>query len=76
MCPVREYRVLTLVPEDNDVSGSPLVAHSCPLHPGNVIGGIAQPNPEDGSMPGQDTGQPEGEAPPPEGTAPEGEIAG
>ncbi len=76
MCPVREYRVLTLVPEDNDVSGSPLVAHSCPLHPGNVIGGIAQPNPEDGSMPGQDTGQPEGEAPPPEGTVPEGEIAG
>ena len=52
------------------------MAHSCPLHPGNVIGGIAQPNPEDGSMPGQDTGQPEGEAPPPEGTVPEGEIAG
>lgn len=49
MCPNREVRVITLVPEDNNISGSPLVAPPCQLHPGNVIGGI---------MPGGDTGFP------------------
>lgn len=47
-CPVHEFRVITLVPEDNSVSGSPLVAKPCSLHPGNVIGAVNQP-PTDGS---------------------------
>ena len=68
-CPVHEYRVITLIPENNDVSGSPLVAPPCPFHLGNLIGGIVQPNSQDGSIPGQ-----EGEVPPEEGV-PEGEIA-
>lgn len=41
-CNVHEYRVITLQPEDNSVIGSPLIAPSCTLHPGNVIGGITQ----------------------------------
>lgn len=45
-CPVHEYRVITLIPEDNSVSGSPLVAKPCSLHPGNVIGGVVQPGQE------------------------------
>lgn len=76
-CPLHEYRVITLVPENNDVSGSPLVAMPCPLHFGNLIGGIVQPNSEDGMMP-EDIGaqqegeiQPEGEIPPDAGV-PEG----
>lgn len=72
-CPLHEYRVITLVPENNDISGSPLVAMPCPLHFGNLIGGIVQPNSADGMMPGeigaQQEGeiQPEGEVPPDEG---------
>ncbi len=62
-CPVHEYRVLTLVPENNDVSGSPLAAPPCPLHLGNLIGGIVQPNSQDGTIPG-DMGEPEGEVVP------------
>lgn len=42
-CPMREDRIITLIPENNDVSGSPLVYPSCNLHFGNVIGGIYQP---------------------------------
>ncbi len=42
-CPVHEFRVITLVPENNSVSGSPLVAKPCSLHPGNVIGSVVQP---------------------------------
>lgn len=45
-CPVREFRVITLIPEDNSVSGSPLVAKPCSLHPGNVIGAVVQPGTE------------------------------
>ena len=43
MCPVHEYRIITLIPEDNNVSGSPLVAKPCSLHPGNVIGAAISP---------------------------------
>lgn len=68
-CPVHEFRILTLIPENNDVSGSPLIAPICPLHPGNVIGGIMQPNPESGAMPEEGAIPPEGEA------QPNGEIA-
>ena len=42
-CPVHEYRIITLIPEDNSVSGSPLVAKPCSLHPGNVIGAAISP---------------------------------
>ncbi|MCI8556695.1 MAG: PBP1A family penicillin-binding protein [Lachnospiraceae bacterium] len=73
-CPLHEYRIITLVPENNDVSGSPLVAMPCPLHFGNLIGGIVQPNSVDGMMPGDIGDQPEGEIPQ-EAGAPEGEIA-
>ena len=73
-CPLHEYRIITLVPENNDVSGSPLVAMPCPLHFGNLIGGIVQPNSADGMMPGDIGDQPEGEIPQ-EAGAPEGEIA-
>lgn len=72
-CPVHEYRVITLIPENNDVSGSPLVATPCPLHPGNLIGGIVQPDSGTGLMPEQGIVQPEGE-PQPEGGVPEGEV--
>lgn len=47
-CPVTEFRVITLIPENNSVSGSPLVAKPCSLHPGNVIGSVVQPS-TDGS---------------------------
>ena len=43
MCPVHEFRIITLIPEDNNVSGSPLVAKPCSLHPGNVIGTATSP---------------------------------
>ena len=43
MCPVPEFRIITLIPEDNNVSGSPLVAKPCSLHPGNVIGAAISP---------------------------------
>ena len=72
-CPVHEYRIITLVPENNDVSGSPLVAMPCPLHLGNLIGGIVQPDSGTGMMPEQGVIQPEGE-PQPEGTVPEGAV--
>lgn len=75
-CPIHEFRIITLVPENNDVSGSPLTAMPCPLHLGNLIGGIVQPNSSDGTMPPQEgVVQPEGEVPP-EGQpeTPEGEI--
>ncbi len=75
-CPLHEFRIITLVPENNDVSGSPLTAMPCPLHLGNLIGGIVQPNSGDGTMPPQEgMVQPEGEVPP-EGQpgTPEGEI--
>ncbi len=75
-CPLHEFRIITLVPENNDVSGSPLTAMPCPLHLGNLIGGIVQPNSGDGTMPPQEgVVQPEGEVPP-EGQpgTPEGEI--
>ena len=72
-CPVHEYRVITLMPENNDVSGSPLVAPPCPLHLGNLIGGIVQPNAVDGTMPdgmeeeeGEVQPEPEDEEIPPE----------
>ncbi len=72
-CPVHEYRVITLMPENNDVSGSPLVAPPCPLHLGNLIGGIVQPNAVDGTMPdgmeeeeGEIQPEPEDEEIPPE----------
>ena len=42
-CPTHEYRIITLIPEDNSVSGSPLVAKPCSLHPGNVIGAAISP---------------------------------
>jgi penicillin-binding protein 1A len=42
-CPGHEYRVITLIPEDNNVSGSPLVAPTCSLHPGNALSGVVQP---------------------------------
>ena len=47
-CPVHEFRVITLIPDDNSVSGSPLVAKPCSLHPGNVLGTVNQP-PTDGT---------------------------
>ena len=75
-CPLHEFRIITLVPENNDVSGSPLTAMPCPLHLGNLIGGIVQPNSGDGTMPPQEgVIQPEGEVPP-EGQpgTPEGEV--
>ena len=43
MCPTHEFRIITLIPEDNSVSGSPLVAKPCSLHPGNVIGAAISP---------------------------------
>ena len=42
-CPTHEFRIITLIPEDNSVSGSPLVAKPCSLHPGNVIGTVISP---------------------------------
>ena len=42
-CPTHEFRIITLIPEDNSVSGSPLVAKPCSLHPGNVIGAAISP---------------------------------
>ena len=42
-CPDHQFRVITLIPEDNSVSGSPLTAQPCPLHPGNVLGSVVQP---------------------------------
>lgn len=72
-CPVHEYRIITLVPENNDVSGSPLVAMPCPLHLGNLIGGIIQPGAETGMMPEEGMVPPEGEVPSETGV-PEGEI--
>ena len=72
-CPVHEYRVITLMPENNDVSGSPLVAPPCPLQLWNLTGGIVQPNAVDGTMPdgmeeeeGEVQPEPEDEEIPPE----------
>ena len=42
-CPTHEFRIITLIPEDNNVSGSPLVAKPCSLHPGNLIGTVISP---------------------------------
>ncbi len=56
-CPVYEFSVITLIPEDNSVSGSPLVANACSLHPGNVIGTVVIPTTESDAE--TDTGQTE-----------------
>ena len=58
-CTSIEDRIITLMPENNSVSGSPLIVKSCELHPGNVIGGIMQPT--EGGVPGEIGVPPEGE---------------
>ena len=56
-CPVHEFRVITLIPENNSVSGSPLVAKPCSLHPGNVIGSVVQPTGNGSEVPISTEGQ-------------------
>ena len=42
-CMEKRLGVVGIVVEDNSVSGSPLVAKPCSLHPGNVIGTVISP---------------------------------
>ncbi len=82
ICPAVEARIVTLIPENNDISGSPLIAPSCNLHPGNVIGGVMQPGetgeigiPDPTAVPegtGMPAGVPGGEPVPEGGPVPEG----
>ena len=61
-CPDHQFRVITLIPEDNSVSGSPLAAQPCPLHPGNVLGSVVQPTTDGSAAIPEESEDPEEEA--------------